>query len=100
MVAGRTRRHQQRAFAIGAPLYYLAAGAAGVGGPAIAAGFLRLGHQQAAAYVQARGAESVAGLLGVQIDLASLREQALAVGVDPDLVEQAYRDMLGRLGDG
>jgi hypothetical protein len=81
-------------------LYFLAAGAAGVGGPAVAVVLRRLGQQEAAAHTQARDAESVARLLRCQIGLAPLREQALAVGVDPDLVEQAYRDTLGRLGDG
>ena len=81
-------------------LYYLAAGAAGGGGPAIAAVLYRLGQQEAAAHAQSRDAETVARLLRIQIGLAPLREQALAAGVDPDLVEQAYRDTLGRLGDG
>ncbi len=78
-------------------LYFLAAGAAGVGGPAAAALLFRRGQQEAATYTQARDAESVRRLLRIQIDLATLREQAHAVGVDPDLVEQGYRDMRDRL---
>lgn len=74
-------------------LYFLAAGAAGAGGPAAAALLFRRGQQEAAAHTQARDAKSVARLLRIHIDLATLREQAQAVGVDPDLVEQGYRDM-------
>lgn len=74
-------------------LYFLAAGAAGAGGPAAAALLFRRGQQEAAVHTQARDAESVARLLRTHIDLATLREQAHAVGVDPDPVEQGYRDM-------
>lgn len=74
-------------------LYYLAAGATGVGGPAAAGLLLRRGHQEAAADTQARKAKSIDRLLQIEIDRAPLREQALAVGVDPDLVEQRYRNM-------
>lgn len=81
-------------------LYYLAAGAVGVGGPAVAAVLIQLGQQEAAAHTLARGAELSARLLRIQIDLAPLREEALAVGVDPDLVEQGNREMRDRLGHG
>lgn len=74
-------------------LYFLAAGAAGVGGSAAATLLFRRGQQEAAAHTQARDADSVARLLRTHIDLATLREQARNAGVDPDLVEQGYRDM-------
>jgi hypothetical protein len=80
-------------------LYYLAAGAVGVGGPAAARFLLRLAQQEAAAHTLSRGAESTARYLQLQIDQASLREQALAVGVDPDVVVHAFREMQDRLGN-
>jgi hypothetical protein len=80
--------------------YFLASGAAGVGGLAAAGVLFRLGQQEAAAHTLARDPESFARLLQIQIDQAPLRKQALAVGVDPDLVEQGYRDMRDRLGHG
>jgi hypothetical protein len=74
-------------------LYFLAAGAVGVGGPAAALLLFRRGQQEAAANTQAQDAEAVTRLLHTHIDLATLREQARAAGVDPDLVEQGYRDV-------
>ena len=74
-------------------LYFLAAGAAGVGGPAAAVVLMRRGQAEAAASAQAHDAEMLGRLLRSQIDLATLRKQARAVGVDPDLVERGYLDM-------
>ncbi|MFD1211105.1 hypothetical protein ACFQ36_03480 [Arthrobacter sp. GCM10027362] len=74
-------------------LYYLAAGAIGVGGPAAAVLLFRLGQQEGAAHLRRRDAESLARLLRTETDLATRREQARAAGVDPDLVEQGYRDL-------
>ncbi len=78
-------------------LYFLAAGAAGVGGPAASAFLFRRGQQEAAVHTQARDAESVARLLRTHIDLVTLRQRAQAVGVDIGSVEQGYRDLRNRL---
>lgn len=74
-------------------LYFLAASALGVGGPMAAALLIRRGRQVAAAHLQARDHAAVTKLLQEEIDLASLREQARRAGVDPDVIEQGYRDM-------
>lgn len=72
-------------------LYFVAAGATGVGGPAAAAILSRRGRQEAALYLQTKDAEAAARLLRATSALATTREQARAAGVDPDLIEQRYR---------
>lgn len=74
-------------------LYFLAAAAAGFGGPAAAAVLFRRGQQEAASASQDRDTEVISRLLRSEIDLALLRDQARSAGVDPDLVEQGYRDL-------
>jgi hypothetical protein len=74
-------------------LYFLAAGALGIGGPAGAAILFRRGQQEAALYARTKDAEAIARLLRSEIDLAALREEARVAGIDPDLVEQGYCDL-------
>ncbi|BEL06067.1 hypothetical protein Q0Z83_042580 [Actinoplanes sichuanensis] len=74
-------------------LYYLGAGALLIGGPATGLLLLGRGRQEAAAHALAREQTLIARLLRTETDLAQVREQARAAGVDPDLVEQGYRDL-------
>ena len=53
----------------------------------------RRGHQEAAIRLQARDRAAVAQALRDEIDLESLREEARAVGVDPEMVEQGYYNL-------
>jgi hypothetical protein len=76
-----------------AVFYIVAAATASAGGPAAGALLFRRGQQEAAAHLQARDTESIVRVLRAEIDLASLREQARAAGVDPDAIEQSYRDL-------
>ncbi|MGC4788185.1 hypothetical protein ACLQ22_10140 [Micromonospora sp. DT178] len=78
-------------------LFYLAAGAVGgvgvVGGFAGARFLYQRGQQEAAVQLQARDTAAVAQALRDEIDLAALREEARAAGVDPDQVEQGYYNL-------
>jgi hypothetical protein len=47
----------------------------------------------AAASLQARDTAAVTKLLQDEIDLALLSEEARRAGIDPDVIEQGYRDM-------
>ena len=81
-------------------LYFLAAGAAGVGGPAAAAVLFRLGRQEAAAHTLARGGESSARLLRIQIDLAPLASRRSPSESIRTWSSRGYRDMRDGLGHG
>lgn len=74
-------------------LYFLAAGAASVGGPAIGAALYRRGQQDAAAYEGQREIANLKRLLQSEIDLHDLRAQAMRAGIDPDAVERGYREL-------
>lgn len=74
-------------------LYFAAAGAAAVGGPAIGAALYRRGQQEAAANERERDMAHLKRLLQSEIDMQNLREQASRVGVDPDAVERGYREL-------
>ncbi|MEU1813208.1 hypothetical protein [Micromonospora aurantiaca (nom. illeg.)] len=74
-------------------LYFAAAGAAGVGGAAGAVFLARRGQQEAAIWLQERDRAAAALALRGEIDLQSLREEARAAGVDPDVVEQGYYNL-------
>ncbi|MFD2090468.1 hypothetical protein [Blastococcus deserti] len=76
-----------------AVLYILAAASASFGGPAAGTLLFRRGQQEAAAYLQARDTESIARALRDEIGLASLRDEARAAGIDPDVIERVYRDL-------
>ncbi|MFG1766922.1 hypothetical protein ACGFIH_26615 [Micromonospora parva] len=80
-------------------LYYVAAGAATVGGVAAGVFFARRGQQEAAILLQARDRAAVAQALRGEIDLETLREEARAAGVDPELVEQGYYNLRDRVVD-
>lgn len=73
--------------------YFVAAGAATVGGVAAGALLARRGQQEAAIRLQARDRAAVAQALRDEIDLESLREEARAAGVDPEMVEHGYYNL-------
>lgn len=74
-------------------LYFLAAGAVGMGGPAIGAVLYKRGQQEAAAFEREREIALLKRLLRSEIDLQDLREQATRAGVDPDAVERGYLEL-------
>lgn len=74
-------------------LYFVAAGAVTAGGAAAGALLVRRGQQEAAIRLQARDRAAVAQALRDEIDLESLRAEARAAGVDPDVVEQGYYNL-------
>lgn len=74
-------------------LYFLAAGAATVGGPAIGAVLYNRGRQEAASYQRESEIASVKRLLQSEMDLQRLRAQARNAGVDPELVERGYCEL-------
>jgi len=74
-------------------LYFLAAGAAGIGGPAIGAAFLKRGQQSRAAYLRQEEIDEISRLLVSEVNLAQLRREAAEAGVDPALVERGYYEL-------
>jgi hypothetical protein len=74
-------------------LYFLAAGAAGLGGPAIGAAFLKRGQQARAAYIRQQDIDEISRLLRSEMGLAELRREAEQAGVDPELVEHGYFEL-------
>lgn len=74
-------------------LYFLAAGAAGVGGPAIGAALFKRGLQAQAAYLAQHDIDEITRLLRSEMTLAHLRNQAELAGVDPDIVERGYYEL-------
>ena len=74
-------------------LYFLAAGAASIGGTAIGAVLYQRGQQEAAAYEREREIATLKRLLESEIDLQDVRAQAARAGVDPDAVERGYREL-------
>ena len=74
-------------------LYFLAAGAASIGGPAIGAALYSRGQQEAAAHQREREIATLKRLLQSEIDLQDVRAQATRAGVDPDDVERGYYEL-------
>ena len=74
-------------------LYYLAAGAATVGGPAIGAVLYKRGQQEAAVHERESEIAILRRLLQSEIDLQELRAQASRAGVDPEAVEKGYLEL-------
>lgn len=74
-------------------LYFLAAGAASIGGPAIGAVLYKRGQQEAATYQRESDLASLKRLLQSEIDLQELRAKAVQAGVDPDVVERGYFEL-------
>jgi hypothetical protein len=74
-------------------LYFLFAGAATVGGPAIGLTLYKRGQQAAASYLTQRDADEISRLLRSELGLAQLRRDARAAGVDVDLVERGYYEL-------
>lgn len=73
--------------------YFLAAGAASIGGPAIGAVLYNRGKQEAAAYQREADIVALKRLLQSEIDLHELRAQAVRAGVDPEVVERGYYEL-------
>lgn len=71
-------------------LYFLAAGAASIGGPAIGAVLYKRGQAEAASYERKHEIDTIARLLRSEIDLQVLRSEAHSVGIDPDAVVRGY----------
>lgn len=74
-------------------LYFLAAGAASIGGPAIGAVLYNRGKQEAAAHHREADIAALKRLLQSEIDLQEMRAQATRAGVDPDAVERGYYEL-------
>ena len=70
---------------------YVAAAAAAVGGPWVGKTLFDRAQQERASATLRRDREHVKEALHDEIELAELRKQAEANGVDPDLVEQGYQ---------
>jgi hypothetical protein len=76
-------------------LYFLAAGAVSIGGPAIGVALYNRGQQEAAASEGECEIATLKRLLQSQIDLQDLRAQAQRAGVDPDAVARGYYELRG-----
>ena len=70
---------------------YLAAAAAATGGPWVGKTLFDRAQQERARAAMSKEREHATQALHEEIELAELRRQAQAHGVDPDIVEQAYR---------
>lgn len=74
-------------------LYFLAAGAATIGGPAIGTVLYKRGQQVAASQQGQNDIAALKRLLQSEIDLQELRTMAVQAGVDPDAVERGYYEL-------
>lgn len=74
-------------------LYFLAAGAASIGGPAIGAVLFKRGQQEAAAHQRDSDVAALKRLIQSEIDLQEMRAHAVRAGVDPEVVERGYYEL-------
>jgi len=73
--------------------YYLAGGAAAIGGPAIGYDLIRRGRQASAVDCYLRDNDNERRMLEAEVKTQKLRDQANAAGVDHDAVRGRYNEL-------